>query len=89
VRPYCPSMAGNEQHLVIEVSRKLNNSQMILTPSQADLRTDVYDVSLTSVVALLDELGESDWRLVAVQDDRYWLARPTPGGPPRVHEWEG
>lgn len=66
------------QHLVVQVNSTTNNKQLVVTPSQPDLGTNLYDITLGNVVALLNELGADGWQLVSVRDSAYWLRRPAP-----------
>jgi hypothetical protein len=62
------------EHLV--VTQDTARGELVLTPDPVELRTNRYDAGLRTLTAVLDELGERGWRLVAVRGDEFWLTRP-------------
>ncbi len=64
------------EHMVVR--RDAGQEELVLTPDPVELHTNRYHTDPRNVVALLNELGERGWRLVAVHGEDFWLARPAP-----------
>jgi hypothetical protein len=69
------------QYLLIRVLRGLQGQEYVLTPPQAGIEALLHGEGPESTVALLDELGDGGWELIAVDvgDGTYWLKRRTTG----------
>jgi len=64
------------EYLLVRV-QSAGGRQFVLEPYRSGVETNLQNVTDSNTVALLDELGQEGWELVAVdfQVESYWLKK--------------